>query len=490
MNVGAELGKQVRAWLYLRVSNDPTGRGLSVASQEEALRDWASRENWAIAGVTVDNDLSASRHAKKTRPGYREIHQRMAAGAMDVLACWESSRAQRDVDAYLQTRNLCEQFNVLYAYKGRVYDLSNTSDRFQTGLDALLDERYADEVRDRVLRGVSTRVSSGRPYGKIPFGYRREYDPGTGAILAQLPDPTTAPVVAEMFARVAAGEAIHAIARDLNQRGIPTPQQHRDERRGVQAVHGGWTGSKIRRQLGNPALAGYNVHKGVIVGDGAWEPLVPADQFEYVRKRLADPTRRTQRGVEVKFLLSGILECGVCGARCRRTLNRDRPSYSCHGKNYNNQACVSGRQEPIEEFVQVALIEHFSQDDIMETIAELADTTEQDEALAELRTLEARLREFQDAAMRPNGPSAETVGRMEAEYAVRIADARARATPAWVPAEVTELAAGDAAAVWSKMSLPAKRRVLVSMARIVLNKDDRPRGSRGFNRSRIQIDWR
>lgn len=461
-----------------------------MTSQEKSLREWATREGWVIAGVTVDNDLSASRHAKKSRPGYREIHQRMAAGAMDVLACWESSRAQRDLRAYVQTRDLCAEHSVLWAYKGRIYDLSRTDDRFSTGMDALLDERYADEIRDRVLRGVDTRVSSGRPYGKIPFGYRREYDPGTGAIITQVPDPVSGPIVRELFARVAAGEGLYSIGKDFNARGLPTPQQHRDERRGVDAVHRGWSGSKIRRQLGNRALAGYNVHKGVIVGDGNWEPLVSAEQFEVVKKHLADPARRTQRGVEVKFLLSGILVCGVCGAGCRRTLNRDRPSYACQGVDYNNKSCVSGRQEPIDEFVQRALLARMALPDFVELLALDPEQPEQDEAAAELRELETRLREFQDAAMLPKGPSAATVGRMEAEYAILIAAARQRATPGWVPPEVLALAAGDPEVLWPELSLTGQRVVIRSLMRVTLNKDTRPRGSRGFDHTRLCIEWR
>jgi site-specific DNA recombinase len=477
-----------RVWLYLRVSHDPTGRGLSVSSQEDELRAWAERENWTIAGVTTDNDMSASRN-KKTRPGYREVQRSMAAGAMDILACWESSRAQRDLEAYVQTRNLCEQHNVLFAYKGRVYDLSHTNDRFTTGLDALLDERYSDETRDRVIRGVTTSLKRGTARGKIPFGYRRTYDPGTGAMETQVPDPETAPIVRELFERVAAGDPIHAIAQDFNRRGVPTPQEHRDARRGVTAERGGWTGSKIRRQLGNPNVAGYRIHQGRIQGEAGWEPLVGADVFAVVTRRLADPNRRTQNGVEAKWLLSGILLCGVCGAKCRRIADRGRPSYACHGKNFTNDSCVCMRQVAVDGYVVERLLLKLGEPDAITSLtnnrsAELA------EAAQELADLEARLETFMQSALEPKGISADMLARVRAKYEPLIAEARLRATPTWVPRAAIELTMGDVDQRWAELDLTTRRTVIAALMRVTLHKDTRPRGSHGHDLSRIQIEWR
>lgn len=478
-----------RAWLYLRVSSDPTGRALSVASQEKELRAWGAVEGWEIVGVTIDNDLSASRHAKKDRPGYREVKRQMSSGAMDLLACWESSRAQRDLSAYVQMRELCSTHNVLWAYKGRVYDMSRTEDRFTTGLDALLDERYADETRDRVMRGVRTRLANGTPHGKIPFGYRREYDPRTGAVLRQVPDEESAPIVRELFERLGAGEAVYSIAKDFNTRGVPTPQLHRDNRLGVVGDRRGWTASKIRRQVSNPALAGYRVHQGKIVGEAAWKPLVDAELFTTVNQLLADPSRRTQRGVQPRHLLSGILECGVCGANCRRIQNRGRPSYCCHGRNFNNKACVCIRQEPVDALVEQAVVLRLSSPDALS----LFNADENDLAAAasrELQQLEARLEEFRQSAESPDGISAATLARMEAKYEPLITEARRRATPAWVPPVVADLAYGDTESRWQELSLRAKREVIGSLMRVRLAKDTRPRGSRGYDLSRVEITWR
>jgi hypothetical protein len=397
----------------------------------------------------------------------------------------------------VQTRRLCEEHAVLFAYKGRVYNLADTNDRFVTGLDALLDERYADEVRDRVMRGLRTSLARNTARGKIPFGYKRIYDPGTGAMTAQVPDPKTAPIVRELFNRIVAGDGLYTIAADFNRRGVPTPQEHRDARRGVaDVVRGGWTSSKIRRQVGNPQIAGFRVHRGKRAGDAGWEPLVSAEQFQLVRRILDDPSRRTQRGVEPRWLLSGILECGECGATCRRISNRGLPSYSCHGRNYDNKACVCGRQEPIDAYVIDALLKRLKRPDALEVLqgGHAADV-ERSSAERELAELEAYLEEYRLAAEQ-HKVSAQTMMRVESSTLPKIEEARRRCTPAWVPPALAHLVGmDDVEAGWHTIGnqpdgLLTHREMIAGAMRVVLHKDRRPAGSRGFDFGRIQIDWR
>src|SRR5688572_5231111 len=97
----------LRALIYNRVSSDPSGRGLSVASQETENRAYCQREGWRVVAAVTDNDLSASAWATKSRPGFTEVQRRIVAGDVDVLVCWEASRAYRDLAAYTLLRELC-----------------------------------------------------------------------------------------------------------------------------------------------------------------------------------------------------------------------------------------------------------------------------------------------------------------------------------------------------------------------------------------------
>src|SRR4051795_677977 len=210
----------LRAVIYTRVSSDPNDRGRSVHEQEMDCRAVCSREGWEVVAVFADNDRSASRYATRERPEHRKLIRFIEDGHADVLVTWEASRAQRDLAAYARLRDLCERRKVLLSYSGRTYDMAEADDRFGTGLDALLAERESDQTRKRVLRAVRANAEKGRPHGKLLYGYRREYDPGTRELIGQVPDPDTAPVVQEAARRVLAGETPYAVAQNFNRRGI------------------------------------------------------------------------------------------------------------------------------------------------------------------------------------------------------------------------------------------------------------------------------
>lgn len=170
----------MRALIYARVSSDPRGAGRSVAEQVDECRAFAEREGWTVVDEFTDNDRSASRHARRDRPAWAKTKAALASGEVDVLVTWEASRAQRDLAAYTELREICASHGVRWAYSGTVYDLADRSDRFRTGLDALVAEDEADRTRERVQRALRSNATKGRPHGKRSFGYRRIYDETTG----------------------------------------------------------------------------------------------------------------------------------------------------------------------------------------------------------------------------------------------------------------------------------------------------------------------
>src|SRR3954452_11659341 len=99
----------MRAVIYTRVASDAQNRGRSVAEQEAECRAVCDRNGWEVVAAFSDNDRSASRWATKERAQYRRLIGCIEAGGCDVLVTWEASRAQRDLAAYAQLRDLCER---------------------------------------------------------------------------------------------------------------------------------------------------------------------------------------------------------------------------------------------------------------------------------------------------------------------------------------------------------------------------------------------
>ena len=84
-----------RAAIYCRISDDREGRGLGVARQERELREVCAGKGLDAAAVFRDNDISASRYSKKSRPGYQELLEAIKSGEVDVLVVWDLDRLCR-----------------------------------------------------------------------------------------------------------------------------------------------------------------------------------------------------------------------------------------------------------------------------------------------------------------------------------------------------------------------------------------------------------
>lgn len=315
----------MRAMIYARVSLDAR-EGRSVAEQEAECRAWATREGWTI-GTVITETGSASRYARSTaaRTRWGEVTTAITTGDHDILLTWEASRAARDLTAYAALRDLCAQHNVLWGYSGTVYDLSQRDARFRTGLDALVAEDESARTSERVRRSARARAAAGQPHGKIPYGYRREYNPDTGTLLRQVPDEETAPTVREIYTRLLAGDALYTIARDLDQRHITPPRPARTQRPTDQT----WLPITIRRIALSPTYKARRIHDGHDIGPAAWPPLVDDTTWDAVHAILTDPHRRTTTDGRAKHLLTGVARCSECNAPVRRVKNRGHHSYSC-----------------------------------------------------------------------------------------------------------------------------------------------------------------
>lgn len=441
----------MRAVIYTRVSSDPLATGRSVEQQEAECRQVCERNGWTVVQVFTDNDRSASRHARKDRPAYAQVKQRIAEGQADVLVLWEGSRAQRDLRDYLKLRDLCAERGVLYCYSGKVHDLTRTDDRFTTGLDALLAEREADLTRDRVLRAVRANMASGKPFGRLLYGYRRTYD-DRGQFLEQVPHDEQAPVVREAARRVMAGESCRAIALDLNARGITAP------------AGGQWDLTQIKRLVIRPAYAGLKVHHGKVVGMGDWPALLDEQTYAACVSRLSDPRRKTMRDGSVKHLLSGAAHCAACGGRLRVQRNRGFLAYLCVPG-----FCVSMKTTTLENYVTDVILERLSRPDAIDLLSSPDSDDQVTQARAERDELTARLESFYEQAA-AGQLSSTGLAKMEAKLLPQIESAAARAQPVPVPQVLRDLVSDRARVrqAWERLDIAVRREIVMILMEVRL----------------------
>ena len=308
--------------IYTRQSLDRNG-GRSTDDQERECRAEAARLGVPVVAVFCDKGISASRYGK-ARPDWEKCKKYLRDDQM--LFMWESSRSARDLEEFVTLRNHCAKVGVLVSYSGRVLDFSKGDDRFTGGLDALLAERESEQFRERVLRGKRSGAINGRPAGRVKWGYRVA-SPGVWE-----PDPVEAPKVQESVARLLRGDSAYSIIQWL----------------GTQLGYQPSTVTTLRRALRSPTYAGLRVHKGEVVGKGAWPALITEEQH----RQLARRTRQRSSppaSPEPRHLLSGIAKCGKpgCGAGVGWRKNyHGTPTYACR------KGHVSRLADPLDKLVE------------------------------------------------------------------------------------------------------------------------------------------
>lgn len=397
------LGQPLDAVIYNRVSRDSSGRGKSVAEQAAANEAECRREGWTVAATMVDNSVSASRFATKTREQWQQLLVALEDRKYHVLVLWESSRGGRRLAPWAQLLELCQEIGVLIHITNdeRTYDVRKSSDLEQLGGQGVRSAGEAEKISERLLRGKRGAADLGRPHGRNLYGYRRVYDPDTRELKEVVPDEqpntavgsdgtetvyTPAGVVRDMISRAAAGVAVRAIARDLNDRGIPTPLKGSK----------GWTHETVRHHIRNPAYAGLRVHQGTILGPAIWPPLVPPSVWYACVARFNGPdTRVSAREGIVKHLLTGLAVCGVCGSRVTASDPNTNPRYMCRPwKVESTKAgfCVSRSIPQVNEYVERSVLLRLHRLDIAGLLGEDEEADRRMEATrVEIAEKEARL---------------------------------------------------------------------------------------------------
>lgn len=107
----------------------------------------------------------------------------------EVLQLWESSRGSREQAEWTTFLNLLRDNDVRLHVTShhRLYDLSNPRDRRTLDEDGVDSAYESAKTSMRIKRHTAANAAKGRPHGRVPFGYRRIYDPNTGRLVSQVP---------------------------------------------------------------------------------------------------------------------------------------------------------------------------------------------------------------------------------------------------------------------------------------------------------------
>ncbi|MFC0434584.1 recombinase family protein [Kutzneria buriramensis] len=459
----ASEGVPLRALLYARASAD---KEKSVDDQADECLEFCEDEGFDVVQVLRENKRSASRYATKERPQFKKVLELMRSGTVDVLVTWENSRAQRDLEVYVELRKICEEFGVLWAYGGDVYDMRDPADRKATARDAVNSESESEDISVRVTRGVRRRAKKGLWHGSRQYGYKREHDPDTGKPLRQVIDPVQGPIVREIVDGLLAGHSVNSIVKSLNDRKVPCSRS------------GEWNASKIRYFAMSPVYLGKRILNGEVIADGQWPALVtPVEHYTLVNL-LTNPSRVTHKdGTRAKHLLSGIALCGRCGSTMGVIKADGYPSYGCRRTRH-----IVRNKARVDAFIEAALFAALESSDAAD-VFRVSQGEEIADAFAEAKVLRARLDAFYAQAAQGK-LSATGLAAVEADLLPQIEKAERKAEQAMLPPALLGLVGPQARQVWGTLE-PVQKRAVV---RTVMTPRILPvgKGARNYNRLGVE----
>ncbi|OWQ92411.1 recombinase family protein [Sphingopyxis witflariensis] len=364
----------IRAALYARYSSDQQSSA-SIADQQRICREHATREGWQIVGSFEDAAISGSSMILRT--GVQKLLADAQTGKFDIVlteALDRVSRDQADVATFYKHLQFARVPLITLA-EGEINEL-------HVGLKGTMNALFLKDLAKKTHRGLRGRVEKGFSAGAVGYGYRKVRRlTGEGELVRgeREIDPAEALIVERIFREFAAGKSPGAIARDLNADGVPGPKGlawrdtsiRGDARRGTGILNNelyvgvrAWnhkhsvkdpsTGKEVMRLNPESEWIRNAVPDLRIVSDDLWEAAKRQQQMlveRYAAVKEAAQSRSAQGLRRPAYLLSGLLECGICGGTYAIVVD-DR--YGCVGR-HRRGSCTNNRTIRREEIERRAL---------------------------------------------------------------------------------------------------------------------------------------
>lgn len=328
----------IRAAIYCRLSDEdrekdyPGAESESIKNQKSLLSAYCTAQNWEIAGIFCDEDMSG---ADRGRPEFNRMLKLCESGKVDVVLCKTQSRFSRDmevVEHYIHNRFL--EWGVRFVGLLDHADTEDIANKKSRQINGLVNEWYLEDLSENIRKTLRHKKEQGIYTGSFaPYGYCVKAEE-KGKLF---PDPTAAAVVRRIYETYVSGAGYLKIARMLNDEGVPSPAEYKRLCGSKFKTHSGkptsrtWTESMVRQILTNPVYCGTLVQgktekisykskkrrtvakENRIVIEHAHAPIVEEALWQAVNDRIGGGSR-VQKADGSRHIFAGRIYCGSCGS--------------------------------------------------------------------------------------------------------------------------------------------------------------------------------
>lgn len=348
--------------IYCRLSEEDrnkqskTDDSGSIQNQKSMLLQYALEQGWELYNIYSDDDYTG---ADRRRPEFNRLLQDAKQRKFDIILCKTQSRFTRElelVEKYIH--GLFPIWGIRFISIVDNADSANKGNKKSRQINGLVNEWYLEDMSENIRSVLVNRRKNGFHIGAFAlYGYKKDPEQKGHLII----DEEAAAVVREVFTLFSKGYGKTAIARMLNDRGIPNPTEYK-------RLHGLrykqpktknstlWKYAAISDMLTNEIYIG-NMVQGKYgsvsyktkqnrprpksewyIVEGTHEPIIDRALWNSVQTLIAQRTKPFASGTVGLF--AGKARCAHCGYIMRSTKSRGKHYLQCPSRHVSKDACT------------------------------------------------------------------------------------------------------------------------------------------------------
>lgn len=347
--------------IYCRLSEEDRNKQFetddsnSIQNQKAMLLQYAAEQGWEVYNIYSDDDYTGS---DRRRPEFCRLLKDAEERKFNIILCKTQSRFTRElelVEKYIH--GLFPIWGIRFISIVDNADTANKGNKKSRQINGLVNEWYLEDMSENIRSVLTNRRENGFHIGAFAlYGYKKDPDRKGHLII----DEEAAAVVREVFTLFSQGYGKTAIARMLNDRGIPNPteykrlhglryQQPRTKNSTLwkyfaisdMLINEIYIGNMVQGKYGSvsyktkqckprPRSTWYRV-------EGTHEAIIDRDLWERVQSMIQQRAKPFDVGTIGLFAKK--VRCANCGYTMRSSKNKGKHYLQCSNRHVAKEAC-------------------------------------------------------------------------------------------------------------------------------------------------------
>ena len=403
-----------KAAIYCRLSEEDrnkkqeTDDSGSIQNQKAMLLEFSIQQGWEVYNIYSDDNYTGS---DRNRPEFKRLLDDAEAHKFDIVLCKSQSRFTRELELVEKYINgLFPLWGIRFISLVDNADTANKGNKKSRQINGLVNEWYLEDMSENIRAVLTSRRKNGFHIGAFAlYGYKKDPEQKGHLII----DEEAAAIVREVFVLFSQGYGKTAIARMLNERGVPNPTEYKrqhglryqqPQRRNSTL----WKYSAISHMLTNEIYTGTMVQgKYGSVSyktkqnkprpkedwyrvEGTHKAIIDRDLWDRAQSIITARAKPFDTGTVGLFARK--VCCANCGYTMRSSKNRGRHYLQCSSRHAAKDACI-GSFIAVDKLEKIAIQElnalsqrYLDQDELERSVAFNQNLEQQKEACLKAKT--------------------------------------------------------------------------------------------------------